>query len=392
MNGSDQPNSHISASLSSRSSQNKIKFPPLDRALSRISERTEEAHSSNITRTFTHTTSERTMAKLFQSQNYKVPSKQMSDRGITPIKEITEPMRFSQELMERSATSQPSAKELIFGVIVLFIGAFAVSYLMMPASFAKSGVLWATITLIYSGAINYISVITIIDICRAKWITNYFEFYVSVLGRKFGFLVFLIFIFNAFAITFSTLMSLNTMIADLCSGLLGKSHILAQQQSCLWAVILTVLTTPFVYKSSTGSLSIVSALTAFSIVSSLIVVGVTCFQKLKVTGIPNDVKVLDFTGTIYSFDVSYFSFLIQLNVFDLFTFFSGTNYEKYEKIKKSAFWVCFVIFVPYLFIGGILMLLNMDNDSTFLNWSTHSTSPHLYWSNHHTFVLEILSN
>lgn len=351
MNGSDQPNSHISASISSRSSQNKIKFPPLDRPLSRISEKTEEAHSSNITRTFTHSTSERTMAKLFQSQNYNVPSKQISDRGITPIKEMNEPMRFSQEVMDRSATSELSAKELVFGIIVLFIGAFAVSYLMMPASFAKSGVLWATVTLIYSGAINYTSVITILDICKSKWISNYFEFYVAVLGGKFGFVVFLIFILNAFAITFSTLMSLNTMIADLCSGVLGNAHILAQKQTCVWAVIITVLTTPFVYKSSTGSLSIVSALTAFSIISSLVVVAVTCFQNLKVTGIPDDVKVLDFTGTIYSFDVSYFSFLTQLNIFDLFTFFSGTNYEKYEKIKKSAFWVCFVIFVPYLFIG-----------------------------------------
>lgn len=296
------------------------------------------------------------MLKLFQTHQENVPKLKNENDRISPIKELKEPVRFSQEVLERDGRPTPSGREMVFGIVVLFIGAFAVSYLMMPASFAKSGIVWATITLVYSGCINYYSVRTILDICRARWIDNYFDFYVTILGEKFGFLVFLLFILNAFVITFSTLMSLNKMISNLLIHIVGPGHILGREESCIWAVVVTVVMTPFVYKSSTESLSIVSGLTGVSIISSLVVVGATCFQEFKEGGVPDGISYFDPTGTIYSFNVSFFSFLIQLNVFDLFTFFEGSKYERVEKIQKSAFWVNFVIFMPYFFIGIIFFI------------------------------------
>jgi hypothetical protein len=64
-----------------------------------------------------------------------------------------------------------------------------------------------------------------------------------------------------------------------------------------------------------------------------------------------NLKYIDFTGSIFSFDVSYFSFIVQLNIFDLYLMYTGSHTAIFNKIKKVSFYTNFVIFVPYFLMG-----------------------------------------
>ena len=149
----------------------------------------------------------------------------------------------------KSCTTQAKLlepKEVFFGVVLLFAGAFAVSYLVMPGSFARSGILLATGSLVYSGFINYYSTCLILNECRNNNIRSYYEYYTHVLGDKFGNVIFFVFFLNSFIITVGTLVSLNDLLSDFMK-IFTDLLFVTTPINCFWAIILSVCTTPFVF-------------------------------------------------------------------------------------------------------------------------------------------------
>lgn len=261
-------------------------------------------------------------------------------------------------------------KEKFFGTILLFAGAFAVSYLVMPGSFARSGIILATLTLIYSGLINYHSTGLILNVCRNNRIQSYYEYYTFILGPLFGNLVFCIFFVNAFIITVSTLVSLNDLLSDLTT-MFSSVPVLTHPQFCFWAVAVTFLTTPFIYKSSDESMTLITILTGSAIFLSLFVVLYTFVVRFDIID-DTPVKYFDFRGSVFSFDISYFSFIVQLNIFDLFLMFKGDSNTKFRKIRKISFITNFVIFVPYFIMGGPISRVPNRKDSSGTSFSSRS--------------------
>lgn len=238
---------------------------------------------------------------------------------------------------------------------MLFAGAFAVSYLMMPGSFYRSGIVLASLSMFYSAFINSYSTTTILQICKEHTITGYFEFYNHTLTPKYGFAIFVIFLLNSFIITVATLMSLNEMMTDIMKVWIVEDSIFTNPFYCFWAVAITLLTTPFVYKSTDESLSLITVVTFTAIILSLFVVMHTFFTN-GAFNTEGNIKFFDFKGTTFSFDVSYFSFIVQLNLFDLFNQFSGSDQAKFDKIQKTAHITNYMIFVPYFIMGNIFYL------------------------------------
>ena len=219
----------------------------------------------------------------------------------------------------------------------------------MPGSFARSGIVLATGSLIYSSFINYNSTCLILKECRNNNIQSYYEYYRFILGKKFGNIVFFIFFLNAFIITVSTLISLNDLISDRLKTF-TKIPLLTNPIFCFWAFLITIVTTPFVYKSSDESMTLITILTALAILMSLFIVIYTFIVKIDIVD-NTPIKYIDFTGSVFSFDVSYFSFIVQLNIFDLFLMFKGELPQRFNKIKVVSFYTNFVIFVPYFIMG-----------------------------------------
>lgn len=259
----------------------------------------------------------------------------------------------AKEIAFKSKAGSPielKLKEKLFGTILLFAGAFAVSYLVMPGSFARSGIILATVTLIYSGFINYTSTGLILDVCRKNRIRSYYQYYTFVLGPFFGNLVFCIFFLNAFIITVSTLVSLNVLLSDFMS-MFTSYPFLIQPHFCFWALAITLLTTPFIYKNTDESMVLITILTGSAIFLSLFVVLYMFYLRFNIID-ETPVKYFDFRGSVFSFDISYFSFIVQLNIFDLFLMFKGSLDTKFRKIHKVSFITNFVIFVPYFIMGN----------------------------------------
>jgi amino acid permease len=240
-------------------------------------------------------------------------------------------------------------KEKVYGIILLFAGAFAVSYLVMPGSFARSGIILATLSLIYSSFINYHSTGLILNECRNNQIKSYYEYYTHILGKSFGNFIFVVFFFNAFLITVVTLTSLNELIPDLMRNF-TSIEFLINPKYCFWVVFITFFSTPFIYKSTDESMLLISIITGLAIVMSLFVLIFTFITKFDIVD-QTPIKYFDVTGSVFSFDVSYFSFIVQLNIFDLFLMFKGNLNTKFNKIKKVSLYTNFVIFVPYFIMG-----------------------------------------
>ena len=239
-------------------------------------------------------------------------------------------------------------------MILLYAGAFSVSYLVMPGSMYRSGIILSIISLIYSSGINFLSSKVIIRECKKNSIVDYYDYYKHVLGAKFGKIIFFIFFLNAFFITVCTLMSLNELLSDFVASF-TKIAVLTNPVYCFWAVLLTLLTTPFIYKSSDESMSLITLLTTFAILMSLIAVIVTFAQNGE-SHKNGPIHFFDFKGCVFSFDVSYFSFIIQLNIFDLYQMFEGSHHEKFNKINKISFYTNFLIFIPALLMGNHIFL------------------------------------
>ena len=148
-------------------------------------------------------------------------------------------------------------------------------------------------------------------------------------------------------------MSLNEMITDIMKVWVTSDSILTNPFYCFWAIVVTLVTTPFVYKSTDESLSLITIVTFSAIILSLVVVMHTFFVNgaFQTEG---NVKFFDISGCTFSFDVSYFSFIVQLNLFDLFGNFAGSDDAKYKKIQTAATITNYVIFVPYFIMGRIL--------------------------------------
>jgi amino acid permease len=241
-------------------------------------------------------------------------------------------------------------KEKVYGIILLFAGAFAVSYLVMPGSFAKSGMILATLSLIYSSFINYRSTGLILKECRKNNLKSYYEYYTFLLGKSFGNFIFIVFFFNAFLITVVTLTSLNDLIPDFMKNFTNIDF-LVNSKYCFWAIMVSIFSTPFIYKSTDESMMLISILTGFAILMSLSVVVYTFFSRFDSIDNSN-LKYFDLSGSVFSFDISYFSFIVQLNIFDLFLMFKGDSNTKFRKIKKVSLYTNFVIFVPYFIMGN----------------------------------------
>lgn len=251
----------------------------------------------------------------------------------------------------RNIADKLTIKETFFGIVLLFAGAFAVSYLVMPGSYYRSGIFLSTFTMIYSAIINYYSCQIILNTCKRNKIVNYYDYYNYVLGEKVGNLVFVIFFLNSFLITVATLVSLNVLLADLMK-FFTEIKIFTNPLYCFWALLITFVSTPFVYKSSDESMTLVTILCSTAIIMSLTVL-FTTFFKTEDLKLDKNLKFVDFTGSVFSFDVSYFSFIVQLNIFDLYLLYSGSHNAKFNKIKKVAFYTNFVIFIPYFLMGKL---------------------------------------
>lgn len=236
--------------------------------------------------------------------------------------------------------------------MLLFAGAFAVSYLVMPGSFARSGVLLATASLVYSGFINYQSTCLILNECRKHNLRSYYEYYTHVLGSKLGNVVFFVFFLVAFIVTVGTLVSLNELLGDF-SRIFTDLPLVTTPANCFWVFVVSALTTPFVYQSSDESMSLITVLTGLAILSSLSIVVYTFVQRYEDPQ-TTPVKYFDLGGCVFSFDVSYFSFIVQLNVFDLFSMFKGSLATRFNKIKRISFITNFFIFVPYFVVGNTI--------------------------------------
>ena len=234
-------------------------------------------------------------------------------------------------------------------MILLYAGAFSVTYLVMPGSIYRSGIILSILTLLYSSAINTVSSRIIVKECSKNFIVDYYDYYKHILGNKFGKVIFCIFFLNAFFITVCTLISMNELVSDFMKSFCNIG-ILTNPIYCFWAVILTLVTTPFIYKSSDESMSLISILTFFAILMSLIAVIVTFCQNGGIH-MKGSINYFDFKGSVFSFDISYFSFIIQLNIFDLYEMFEGSHKTKFKKINKISFYTNFLIFIPALIMG-----------------------------------------
>ena len=243
-------------------------------------------------------------------------------------------------------------KEFFFGMILFYAGAFSVSYLVMPGSMYQSGIILSTISLIYSSIINYYSTKIIIKECSENKIVDYYDYYNHVLGKKMGKIIFFVFFINAFLITVCTLCSLNELMSDFLETF-TTNQLLTNPIYCFWAIVLTVITTPFIYKSSDESMSLITFLTSFAIGMSIVAVLVTFFKKggFNIDGSLNYVRP---KGSVFSFDVSYFSFIVQLNIFDLFEMYEGSLEAKFNKIKKVSYYTNYLIFFPAFIMGNNL--------------------------------------
>lgn len=240
----------------------------------------------------------------------------------------------------------------MYGSILLFAGAFAVSYLATPAAFARSGIILGTVSLIYSCYINYYSTCLIVKECRNNNIKSYYEYYRFLLGETFGDLTFIVFFFSAFLITVVTLISLNDLMSDFM-GKFSNIQFLTNSRYCFWAIAVTAFSTPFVYKSTDESMMLISILTGLAIVMSLGVVIYTYYSDFESIN-STDLKYFDLSGSVFAFDISYFSFILQLNIFDLFIMFKGDSNTKFNKIKKVSVFTNYLIFVPHFIVGSVI--------------------------------------
>jgi amino acid permease len=174
------------------------------------------------------------------------------------------------------------------------------------------------------------------------------------MGTSWGNVVFFIFFLNAFIITVGTLISLNDIISDFCK-IFTHYPLLTNPLFCFWSVLITIFSTPFIYNSSDESMTLITILTMFAIFASLLIVILTFINRYGISQ-TEPIKYFDFSGSVFSFDVSYFSFIVQLNIFDLFLMFKGSPPARFNKIKKVAYYTNFFIFLPY-FIMGIYFFL-----------------------------------
>ena len=256
------------------------------------------------------------------------------------------------KLDQDSKDVQFEPNEKMYGSILLFAGAFAVSYLATPAAFARSGIILGTVSLIYSCYINYYSTCLIVKECRNNNIKSYYEYYRFLLGETFGDLTFIVFFFSAFLITVVTLISLNDLMSDFM-GKFSNIQFLTNSRYCFWAIAVTAFSTPFVYKSTDESMMLISILTGLAIVMSLGVVIYTYYSDFESIN-STDLKYFDLSGSVFAFDISYFSFILQLNIFDLFIMFKGDSNTKFNKIKKVSVFTNYLIFVPHFIVGSVI--------------------------------------
>jgi amino acid permease len=234
-------------------------------------------------------------------------------------------------------------------MVILYAGAFSASYLVLPGSMYQSGIILATISLLYSPLINYFSTKIISFECEKHSITNFYDYYNLILGKLLGKIAFILFFLNAFFINICTLISINELISDLMTTFTNIG-IFTNKQYCFWAILSTVITTPFVYKSSDGSMMFITSLTFFAIFMSLVVI-IFSFAHNGGFGLKGQVKYFDIKGSVFSFDTSFFSYLIQLNIFDLYEYFKGSHQNRFKKILKVSFYSNFLIFVPSFILG-----------------------------------------
>jgi hypothetical protein len=291
------------------------------------------------------------MIKIIQNQslssNLKKIATELSNFDDKSIK-------FKSRPITKEVQFEP--REKIYGTILFFAGAFAVSYLVMPGSFAKSGIVLATLSLLYSALINYSSTNLIVKECRINNLKSFYEYYTFLLGKTFGDLSFFVFFLNAFLIKVVTLTSLNDLLPDLMKNF-TNIEFLVDPQYCFWAIVISAFSTPFIYKSTDESMMLISLLTGFAIFMSLGIVVYTFYSRFDTIDNSN-LKYFDTSGSVFSFDISYFSFIVQLNIFDLFLMFKGDSNTKFRKIEKVSLYTNFVIFAPYFIMGKFIFLLS----------------------------------
>lgn len=234
-------------------------------------------------------------------------------------------------------------------MILLYAGAFSVSYLVMPGSVFRSGVGLATLSLVYSALINYFSTSIILRECSRHSIVDYFDYYKHVCGPRLGKAMFFVFFLNSFFICVCTLISMNELLADFMKSFTALGAF-TEPVFCFWAVVITLLETPFIYKSTDESMALITLLTSFAILMSLVAVGATFVQNGAFHS-KGGWTWFDLSGSVFSFDVSYFSFIVQLNIFDLFEMFEGSPQTRFRKIRSVSLYTNFLIFAPAFLMG-----------------------------------------
>lgn len=237
------------------------------------------------------------------------------------------------------------------GMTIFFVGSFSISYLEMPGSFYQSGIVLAIISLLYSMAINIFSTRIIIKECIKHSIGDYYEYYKHILGDKYGTAAFLLFSANIFLLSVCILLGLNETLTDFLKSFFDLG-LFTDSSACFWPVVMTVVMFPFVYRYNELGLKFITVITFVSILVSIITLVVTSFQNHGFTQ-GKRVKAFDFSGSVFSYDTSYFIFIIQLNIFDVLVIFKSKKQSHFELIEKTCYYSSFIILVATSVIGTV---------------------------------------